>query len=425
MKKLVALLLAAMMLLGMVSFASAEDEPIKLTFWTFQALHTNLYEAMLEKWNADPDKPKLEIDMQVYDFDPMHTMLTVAMESKEGLPDLVDIEIGKFANYLGENTQLAPLNDIVEPIADHLVMSRLNNYAYDGKYYGIDHHIGATVMFYNTKLLEEAGIDYTAIKTWDDFHEAGKVFLEKTGKPLITWETTDCWSIYPLVNQHGGDWLTADNQVRMDEPVVKETLSFMKSMMDDGTAIASPGGSTHAEEFWGWMNQGGCAAVSMPFWYIDRFTNHMPDLKGQIKIAPMPEWADGGHKSTQMGGTGTAVIASSPNLEIAKEFLAYACLSFDGCITTWKQCGYDPILKDVYGSEEMKETNQFFEYYDQDLFAVLSGVLDDIPDTCLTMYYPDATTIVKEHMAYRIFEGGEDVETVVNDCAQELRDMIQ
>ena len=64
MKKLLAVLLAALMVLGMFG-ALAEEEPIHLTLWTFQELHTQLYKEMLEKWNANPDNPKLEIDMQV------------------------------------------------------------------------------------------------------------------------------------------------------------------------------------------------------------------------------------------------------------------------------------------------------------------------------------------------------------------------
>ena len=423
MKKLLAILLTLSLLMGACA-ALAEAEPIKLTLWTFQALHTDLYKEMEAKWNADPDKPKIEIDYQVMPYEEMHDKLTIALQSGEGAPDLVDIEINKFANYLKGDIGLAPMNEYVEPIEDHLVMSRLNNYAKDGKYYGIDHHIGATVLFYNTALLEEAGIDYTTIKTWDDFHEAGKVLLEKTGKPMIVWESSDCWSIYPIVNQHGGDWLAPDGTVRMDEPVVIDTLKFMKAMLDDGTAIACPGGNTHSEEFWGWMNGGNCASVSMPFWYLDRFTNYMPDLKGKMKVAAMPLWPDGGHKSAQMGGTGTAVVASSPNVEVAKEFLAFACLSFDGCVTTWKICGFDPILKDVYGSEEMKEPNVFFDYYDQDIFAVLAGVLDDIPDTCISEYFPTASDIVKTQMAYRLVELMEDPEQIAKDCAEELRSQI-
>ena len=41
MKKLLAILLAATMLIGMCG-AFAEEEPIHLTLWTFQELHTQL-----------------------------------------------------------------------------------------------------------------------------------------------------------------------------------------------------------------------------------------------------------------------------------------------------------------------------------------------------------------------------------------------
>ena len=187
MKKLLAVLLAALMVLGMFG-ALAEEEPIHLTLWTFQELHTQLYKEMLEKWNANPDNPKLDIDMQVYPYEDMHNKLTIALQSGEGAPDIVDIEINMFANYLKGDIQLAELNDIVEPIEDHLVMSRFNNYAKDGKFYGIDHHIGACIVWYNTEILEEAGIDYHDIKTWDDYHEAGKIVLEhlNAGRPART-----------------------------------------------------------------------------------------------------------------------------------------------------------------------------------------------------------------------------------------------
>ena len=56
MKKLLAVLLTLALMLGMCS-ALAEDEPIKLTLWTFQELHTQLYKEMLETWNANPDNP--------------------------------------------------------------------------------------------------------------------------------------------------------------------------------------------------------------------------------------------------------------------------------------------------------------------------------------------------------------------------------
>ena len=261
--------------------------------------------------------------------------------------------------------------------------------------------------------------------SWADAQAFVQKLVEKTGKPMCTWESKDCWSIYPLVNQHGGDWLTPDNEVRMDEQVVIDTLAFMKSMLDDGTAVACPGGNHHSEEYYGWMNGGNCASVSMPFWYLNRFTDYMPDLAGKMKVAPMPLWPDGGHKSAQMGGTGTAVVKTSPNVDIAKEWLAYATLSFEGSVNTWLILGFDPIMTDVYGSEEMKAPNKFFDYYEDDtIFDMLKTILDDIPDTCLTEYFPAAADIVRNQMAYDLVIGGGDPAEIAHNCAEELRDQI-
>ena len=53
MKKLLAVLLTLALMLGMCS-ALAEDEPIKLTLWTFQELHTQLYKEMLRPGTRTP-----------------------------------------------------------------------------------------------------------------------------------------------------------------------------------------------------------------------------------------------------------------------------------------------------------------------------------------------------------------------------------
>ena len=422
-KKLLAVILALIMILGCVSVVA--EETVKLTLWTFQELHLQLYKDMLEKYNAQTTGPKLEIDMQVYPYEDMHSKLTIALQTGEGAPDISDIEINMFANYLKGDIQLAPMNEYVEPLKDVLVMPRLENYARQGNYYGIDHHIGACVVFYNTEILEAAGIDYKSIKTWDDFAAAGKTVLEKTGKVMTTWETSDCWSIYPMVSQHGGDWLAEDGSVRMDEQVVIDTLTFMDNMMKDGTAIATPGGNHHAEEYYGWMNQGNSASVMMPFWYTDRFLNYMPDLQGKMKVAPMPVWTDGGYETAQMGGTGTAVIKTSKNAELAKDYLAFATMSYDSALQSWFLLGFDPIRTDVYGTEDLKQDNKFFAYYGNELFDAVEGALDSVAPTCLIDAYPTAADIVKSQMAYNLFILRQDPATVAQDCAEELRLMIE
>lgn len=426
MRKILALLMALVMCVGFTaSVAKAEAEPVTLTFWTFQELHTSFLKAMEDLWNANPENTKIKLDMQTYPYEEMHNKLTIALQTGEGAPDIVDIEINKFANYLKTDVvQLLPLNEYIEPEKDKFVMSRFNNYAKDGKYYGIDYHIGIIAAFYNDSLLQSAGIDYTTIKTWDDLHEAGKKFKEATGKPIITFETTDCWSIYPMLTQHGTDLLTLDNKVRMTEPLFVETLAFVKSMVDDGTAVPTPGGNSHSEEYYGWMNAEGAAAIVMPFWYINRFTDYMPDLAGKMKIAPMPVWSDGGYKTSQGGGTGTAVVKTSANAKLAADFLAFAKLSYEGNVNIWKILGFDPIRTDVYDDPAMKEDNKFFQYYGQNFFEVLVDMMDSVADTAITSEYPIAVDVVKSQMMHELLINGMDPAEVAATCAEEVENSI-
>ena len=175
---------------------SSEEEPTVVTagdengteleMWTFVELHAKFYQEMVKEWNEkNPDKT-INLKLTVLPYDDMHTKLQSALLAGQGAPDLCDIEVGKFPNFLKGVPQLETFNDVVEPYKDSIVESRLNLYSKDGDVYGLPTHVGATVAFYNTELLEAAGIDYKTIKTWDDFKEAGSKYYEATGKYLGT-----------------------------------------------------------------------------------------------------------------------------------------------------------------------------------------------------------------------------------------------
>lgn len=65
----------------------------------------------------------------------MHTKLQSSLLSGKGAPDLCDIEVGQFSNFLKCVPQLETLNDVVEPYKDSIVESRLNLYSRDGYIY--------------------------------------------------------------------------------------------------------------------------------------------------------------------------------------------------------------------------------------------------------------------------------------------------
>ena len=109
---------------------------------------------MAEKWNEENPDKKVKLVLSNMAYDDMHNKLSLALESGEGAPDVVDIELGKFPAFMTGDIGLKPLNDAVEPYLDNVVESRLQLYSKDGNYYGFPTHVGTTVAFYNTEALE-------------------------------------------------------------------------------------------------------------------------------------------------------------------------------------------------------------------------------------------------------------------------------
>ena len=406
--------------------ADANDAPsgaVELSFWTFQELHKGFMDDAVERWNeANPDRP-ISLLVDVFPYDEMHNKLLISLQSGTGAPDIADIEIGKFANFLkGSEPSLVPLNRVLEPELDKFVLGRLTTYSKDGKYYGLDYHVGASVMFYNMEILEEAGVNPDDIKTWDDYFEYGKQVVEKTGKPMGTVETTEHWTFYPMINQRGSDFLDENGDVILDNEINIETLEFIKKMLDEGVVQAAPGGFHHAEEYWAFMNEGGAASVLMPMWYMGRFTQYMPDLKGKMVIRPMPAWEEGGMRSAVMGGTGTAVTNQAKDIDLAVDFLGFAKASKEGAIKTWTILGFDPIRWDVWDAPEMSADNEYTEYFGKDIFDMLKSIKDEMNPVNVGDRYPAAVSLVQKEVMFKVLEEQSMTpEEALKAAAEELR----
>jgi len=370
-----------------------EKGATELKFWTFAELHMDFFKDAVPRWNElNPDK-KIKLVAETFPFDQMHNNLLLALQSGKGAPDIVDIEVGRFPNYMQGEPQFLPMNELVEPEKESFIESRLDLYSKDGKYYGMPTHVGATVMYYNKEIMDKAGVDIDAIKTWDDYVEAGKKVAENTDAVMTNVQTGDIIQFQAMIAQQGSDFTDEDGSITLDNEKNIETLQFLSDMVNKHKiAEAMPGGDPHAEEFYAYMNEGKAASVLMPLWYMGRFTDYMPDLKGKMVIRPMPAWEEGGGRSVGMGGTGTVVTNQTKHPELAKEFLAFAKLSKEGNIKLWTVLGFDPPRWDVWEDPAIREDNKFYQYFGNDIFDTLLSIKDEIPNINVNENYPDAVT---------------------------------
>ncbi|CDQ38416.1 MULTISPECIES: ABC transporter substrate-binding protein [Virgibacillus] len=442
MKKLFYLLIFAVMALltacsGSGESASSEAEETEiigddiegateLTYWTFVGQHVDLFRDAANRWNEEnPDRP-IKLTAETYPYDQMHNNLLLALQSGKGAPDIADIELSRYANYLQGEPQLEPMNEYVEPVLEESVTSRFELYAKDGNYYGIPTHVGATVMYYNTEIMDQAGVDIDEIKTWDDFVEAGKKVVENTDSVMWNVGTGDfLMDFWPMISQQNSDFFNEDGEVILDNETNSKTLQFLHDIIyEENIAELTPGAMNQSEEFYGYMNDGGAASILAPLWYMGRFIDNMPDLEGKIAIRPMPAWEDGGNRSAGMGGTGTVVTNQTEEAELAKEFLAFTKLSEEGNKNLWTVLGFDPPRWNVWESEAVRQDNKYYHYFGTGIFDTLLDLKDEINELNITEYTPDVSTEYNTTIAENVLrQQAQSPEEALKQAADKIRDM--
>lgn len=306
-----------------------------------------------------------------------------------------------FGINLGERTAE---NAKVEPEADSFILGRFDNYANHGNYYGVDYHVGAAALMYNKEIFEAAGVDINSIVTWEDFKEAGRVIKENTGKYIMAVETTEHWTYYPMITQQGSDFFDRETgEVILDNQINIDTLQWLLDGVNEGIFVTMPGGFCHSEEWYAYMNEGNVASIAMPLWYLNRFTDYMPDLDGKMAVRTMPVWSEGGANSCGLGGTGTSVTNQAANIELCKDFLYFSKMIREGAIATWTELGFDPLRNDVYTDEKMTAPNVFTDYFGDDVYQVMNDTAASIASLSTSNpLYPKALTLVQKIVMFEV-----------------------
>lgn len=394
-----------------------------ITVWTANELHNQMFEFGEKAYNEKHKDNPVELKIEVYPNAEMANKLLIALQSGVGAPDIADININYFSNFTKGDIQLVPLNDIVEKEIGNCVQSRFDLYKKDSDYYGIPTHVGATVVYYNMEIIEKAGFtieDIDAIETWDQYRDLGVQVFEKTGTPMTVYEVSNQRPFWPMIVQQGGDYLNADGTVAMDSDSNIKVLEWMKAFWDTGAVVAAPGGSTSVEECWTWLNQGGCASVTMPAWFMSRYTNYMPDLKGKIAIRPMPVFESGQPRTVGIGGTGTAITTQCKNVELAKEVLYESKLTYEANVNIWECLQFDPVRTDVWTDERLTAPMEYF--YNESFFETMGQYVDGCPSPVNADLSVAAQDLVNNSVMYSVFvDESQTPAEALKAAAEELR----
>ena len=204
-------------------------------------------------------------------------------------------------------------------------------------------------------------------------------------------------------------------------------LTVLRDLQEADAIATIAGGQPDTEEAYGEYTAGKYASAMMPLWMMSRFTNYMTDLEGKIAIAPIPVIEEGMPRSVGQGGTGTVVTKNAADIELAKDFLAFAKLSLDANIEIWNVLGFDPVNMDVWEMEEITHNpdNTFVRYFVNNPFDVLNEIKDEIQLIRSTEYSPTINNVFGTTTLNEIFEDGRDVREALDDAQAQIEQELQ
>ena len=224
--------------------------------------------------------------------------------------------------------KLADLNPLMEADAsfdkEDFYESMTGLLVKDGHTYGWPYNYSTTIMYYNIKLFEEAGVPVPTLEwTWNDLLAMAQQLTKATGDP-----TTEQWGyifrridLEHMSQSFGGNWVNADEK-RCDftMPETVEALQFFSDLIYKHKVSPSPeqmGGQDPEALF----AAGRVALIGMPEWALLDFNRAHDDQGLEYDVMLMPNGPSG--RKTRLRPGETSIMQDTKDLDSAWEVFKY------------------------------------------------------------------------------------------------------
>ena len=321
MKKFLALLMAAIMLLSVMSFASAEEQKV-LTIVAWDANTTEYLADQKAAYEAaHPDVTIEYIDVASQDYeDKVFTMLSggdtsdiFMVKTVTGMQDWIEA---------GFAEPLTPYMEACNYDCSGFVGGEVH-YAADGVQYALPFRSDFWVMFYNKDLFDAAGIAYpTNDMTWDEYYELAVKLTDAEkgiyGTHIHTW-------LSAAVN-----WAVCDGVNTLVDGEYSDLIPYfelVQKLEDAGACMAYDELKASGLHYSAAFANGNIAMMNMGYWYVSTLIGYNKAGTATFNwgICAVPH-AEGVSAGSSFGSlTGAMINTKSTQKDLAWDYIAWLC----------------------------------------------------------------------------------------------------
>jgi sn-glycerol 3-phosphate transport system substrate-binding protein len=320
---------------------------VPVNYWTSftSGVNGDAQKKLIADFNAaNPDIEVTSVDHDSYEA--IAQALITGLQTGDNPDVLLFSEAWWFRFYLAGVVK--DLNELITPEtkADDYVPTLFKEYQRNGGQYAIPFARSTPLLYINTDLLDQAGLDVSMYETWDAIAENGpKLIADSDAEYAFAFGSAagyGAWYLQGTVWGFDGAYSDADLNILLTEEGAVEAGEFLRTLINDKTAAAV---TDPVQDF-----RTGVTAAT--FASTGSLGGIRDSVEFNFKTAFLPAQHTFGCGT---GGSGLAMINTSPDevQQAAWKFIEY-CTSTE-VTTYWSQTtGYMPVRLSARDSDEMQ-----------------------------------------------------------------------
>ncbi|MEN8698683.1 ABC transporter substrate-binding protein [Bacillus infantis] len=398
--------------------ASASDDRIHIKYWYAwgDKIGEN-NENLVKMFNESQDKIYVEAEYQGT-YDELHSKTQAAFAAKNA-PEVTQNEIasiGVFAKS-GMTQDLTPFVEKDDINMDDFNPGLMGNSYVDDKLYGLPYLRSTPILYMNTTMLKEAGLDPAGPKDWKEFEEY-LTALTKEGKTVGMTMPVNIWMYEAFVAQGEGQMISDDEKsAEFNGEAGVEALEFWKKMADKGV-IKVPGGEAAAETA---KQDFANSRSAMAFSSTADLSYNLSVAEEQgfeLNTAFMP--------ANKVNGvpTGGANLVMTAGLDEERQNAAWEFIKWmtakEQTIYASEYTGYLPSRLSAVDSEEMKSL-----YEKMPQFKVAVDQLQYGHARPMAEAYPEVAKILTDQISRVMLEDGLSPKDALDEAAEKANQLLK
>ena len=355
-KKILAILLSAVLgLAACTALAESSETPVTINFWHHYSAQSAENETLMNDLipRFESENPGIKVNAVSHEWAELHDKILVSASS-QSLPDVARLDIAWLPEFQQMGVLVAldqEMPDFAE-VAGTLLDSALSTANIGGSYYALPLNTNSKILFYNTAMLEAAGVEVPT--TMDEWVEAVRKLsgTNANGQQIWGWNepALSGWNICPFIWSFGGSLTDEEQTVAtgyINSPETVKAVETFAMLVQEGALTGFNSGDIPMTDGFG---TGRYAMMLEGPWKTAELAGAYPDVAYGTAYMPAGE----GGSISVLGGEDIAMF-NTANREAAWKFMQF--MTGEYAETAMAKCGQIPVNKAALESDTVKNAD--------------------------------------------------------------------